>query len=194
MVGLLNLEVLIFRKLTADDNSNDHFRLQTLWCDEELNLSRIIRSQTQLQMLGIFQYYYNEFEFLETLKHLQNAQLHVLVVFVLGCNNAYTIHRISIFPAFYDCHPAIHEVLVESFDKDEGSYNAGAIDAYLIDSCDLPSIQVLIKNTCMRFPDVTPLNFYFRLDSYYRDSEIVSFLLTMIVTRELMMISSHHRK
>ena len=150
----------------------------------------------KLQMLGIFQYYrdYHEFrvEFLETLKQLQNAQLHVPVVFALGCNNAYTIHRISIFPAFYDCHPAIHEVLVESFDK--GSYNAGAIDAYLIDSCDLPSIQVLIKNTCMRFPDVTPLNFYFRLDSYYRDSEIVSFLLTMIVTRELMMISSHHRK
>ena len=70
MVGSLNLDVLIFGKLTADDNSNDHFRLQTLWCDEELNLSRIIRSQTQLQMLGIFQYYYNEFEFLETLKHL----------------------------------------------------------------------------------------------------------------------------
>ena len=180
MVGLLNLEVLIFRKLTADDNSNDHFRLQTLWCDEELNLPRIIRSQTELQMLGIFQYYYHEFEFLETLKQLQNGQLRLPVVFALVCTSAYAIHRVSIFPAFYDCHPAIHEVLAESFDEVQGSYNASTIDAYLVDPCDLPSIQVLIKNTCVRFPDITPLTFYVRQNPCFRDSGnsgIVSFFV-----------------
>ena len=156
MVGLLNLDVLIFGKLTAGDNSNDHFRLQTLWCDEELDLSRIIRSQTELQMLGIFQYYYHELEFLETLKQLQNVQLRLPVVFALGCG-AYDFHRITTFPAFYDFHPAIHQLLAESFDEDQGSNNA-----YQVDSCDLPShsIQVLAKNTCMTFPDITPLTFY----------------------------------
>ena len=177
MVGLLNLDVLIFGKLTADDNSNDHFRLQTLWCNVELNLSRIIRSHTQLQMLGIFQYYYHEFEFLETLKELQNAQLHLPVIFALDCNSAHAIYRISIFPAFYDCHPAIHQILADSFDENQGSNNASAIDAYLVDSCDLPSIQVHSKNITMTVPNITSLTFYVQ-----HPCEIVSFMFTMIVT------------
>ena len=175
--GRFTWKFSIFWNLTAGDNSNDHLRLQTLWCDEGLDLSRIIRSQTELQMLGIHEYSNDNFGFLKILKELQNAQVHLPVVFALDYGYDEVFHRISIFPGFYDCHPAIHQVLAESFDEDQGSINAGAIDAYLVDPCDLPSIQVLTKNLTMTFPDITSLTFY--ADYPY---EIVSFLLTMVVT------------
>ena len=148
-------------------------------------------------MLGIYQYHYESYHglrFLETLKELQNAQLHLPVIFALiyHGHESEVLQRISIFPTFYDCLPAIHQVLAESFDKDQGSYNASTIDAYLVDSCDLPNIhwQVLTKNVPMTVPsggytNVTLLTFVVRNTRPY---VIVSFLLTMIVTRELMSI------
>ena len=205
MVGLLNLEVLIFWKLTPGDNSNDHFRLQTLWCDKRLDLSRIIRSQTELQMLGIYEYpyaYYDRFRFLETFEQLQNAQLHLPVVFALTYDRSDwdALQRISIFPTFYDCHPAIHQVLAESFDKDQGSYNAGTIDAYLVDSCDSPCIQVLTENITMTVPNrghTNTTSLIFAVQNTISPGPypnlIVSFLLTMIVTRELMSMRDFKR-
>ena len=63
-------------------HNNVHFRLQTLYCDKDLNLSRIMRSQTELQILGIC-YDDDEDRFLGTLKRLHNAQLHIPAVVTL---------------------------------------------------------------------------------------------------------------
>ena len=112
-------------------------------------------------MLGIFQfYYYPEYKFLEILRQLQNAQLHLPVVFALGYSAHNVLYRIVIFPAFYHCHPAIRQILAKSFDEVQGSNNASAIDAYLVDSCNLPSIQVLTENITTMVPNITSLIFY----------------------------------
>ena len=97
-------------------HSNDLLRLQTLYCNESLNLSRIIRSQTELQILGIYkycdEYHAHEFEFLGILKRLQIAQIHLPVVVMFEYSEFFEdFYEISIFPAFYsiDCHPTIHQ-------------------------------------------------------------------------------------
>ena len=171
-------------KLIAGDNSDDHFQLQTLCCNEVFGLSRIITSQTELQKLGIclcgFGY---DFGFLGTLKQLRNAQLHLPVVLTLDYRfyEVECLHRISIFPAFYDCHSTLHQVLAKSFDidQDPSSYtmlaDACEIDTlsiYLFDSSDLPSVQVLTKNMIMTFPNITSLTFSFENPC----EKIVSFL------------------
>ena len=172
MVSLFKLNFGNF-DLTAGDNSNDHFQLETLCCDEVLDLSRIITSQTELQKLGIYE---KDLGFLRTLKELQNTQLHLPVVFSLE----YHYHgpelpqKISIFPPFYDCHPSIHQVLAETFGTDQDSYTRkiDTLSIYLVDSCDLPSIQVLTKNMTMTFPNLTSLTFSFENPC----EQIVSFL------------------
>ena len=104
--------------------SNDHFQLHSLYCDNTLDLSQIINSQTELQILGIYEYYDNEVRFLETLKWLRNAQLHLPVVVTLELNYYREFYKNSIFPAFFsvDRHPTIHRLLAETFDKDQSSY------------------------------------------------------------------------
>ena len=85
------------------------------------DLSQIIRSQTELQILGI---YGSAFWFFETVKQLQDAQLHLPVVFTLEINFDQDIYKISLFPAFYsiDRHPTIHQVLAKFFNKDQSYY------------------------------------------------------------------------
>ena len=163
--------------------SNIHFRLQTLYCDEALDLSRIIRSQTELQILGIYEYDDSEVGFLGTLKRLQNAQLHLPVVVTLKCGYYEYFQGITIFPAFYSIKrlPTIYQVLAESFNKNQSYYvlaDAGkvlALSIYLVDACDLPSIQVLTRNMSMTFPEIGDLTFCFE-----NQCEIVSSLSTMI--------------
>ena len=171
-------------------HSNVHFRLRTLYCDKSLDLFGIIRSQTELQILGIYEYHYDdEVRFLETLKQLQNAQLHLPVVVSLDSDSGYAnFGRIGIYPAFnsIDRHPTIHQVLAESFDKGQTSYTLPVADAgdiselsiYLVDSdsCNISSVHVLIKNMAMTFPKITSLTFCFE-----NPCEIVSFLLTVII-------------
>lgn len=42
---------------TNDPNSgSDHFRLQTLYCNDALDASQILKSQTKLQIFGIYGY------------------------------------------------------------------------------------------------------------------------------------------
>ena len=169
-------------------HSNVHFRLQTLCCDESLDLFQIIRSQTELQILGIYEYYDNEVGFLKTLKRLQNAQLHLPVIVTLESESSnfgsyFFIDRISIFPSFYsvDRHPTIHQVLAESFNENyttrlADAVGVSALSIYLVDSCDMPSIYMLTKNLTMTFPKIVELTFWFE-----NPCEIVSFLLTMII-------------
>jgi hypothetical protein len=164
-------------------HSNLHFRLQTLYCDTFLDLFQIIKSQTELQILGIYKDYGNEAGFLGTFKRLQSAQLHLPVIVELGVDFNGYFNKISVFPAFnsIDRRPSIYQVLAESFDKlgDRSPYmlsDISGLSIYLVDSCDMPSIHVLIKDMTTTFPDLTWLNFCFE-----NPCKIVSFLLTMTV-------------
>jgi hypothetical protein len=152
-------------------------------------------------MLGIYEFDYEKFKFFRSLERLQ---LHLPVVVSLEwvqLNIHNHFRKIGIFPAFYsiDRYPTFYQVLAESFDKDRSSYtlansDAGkpsALDIYLVDSCDIPSIHVLTKNMTMRFPGLTSLTFCFE-----NPCEIVSFLLTMIVLELKHNFShqTHHRR
>ena len=117
--------------------------------------------------------------FLEILKRLRNAQLHLPVVATLERIIYSGTYKINIFPAFHsiDRHPTIHQVLAEY--KGQSYYMLGrvfALSIYLVDACDLSSIQVLAKNMTMTFPNIDELIFCFE-----DQCEIVSFLLTMIL-------------
>jgi hypothetical protein len=157
-------------------HSNLSSRLQTLYCDLCLDLSQIIKSQTDLQILGLYELD-GRFGVLQTFKQLKSAQLHLPVIValrIIGSNG------ISVFPAF-NCCSSIYQVLAESFDKpgERSCYplaDASGLSIYLVDSCDMPSIHVLTKNLAMRLPDLTWLTFCFE-----NPCKIVSFLLTMIV-------------
>ena len=164
--------------------SNINFRLQTLYCNNILDLPRIIRSQNELQILGIYNNCHKE-SFMESLKRLQNAQLHLPVVVTLEQESYFPFDKISIFPAFYssDRCSTFHQVLAESFEKDRGSsdiwtYVGGVFELfiYLVDSCDMPSIHALTKSMAMRFPQINSLTFCFE-----HQCDIVRFLLIIII-------------
>jgi len=127
---------------------NDHFRLQTLFCDQALDLSRIIRSQTELQILGIYRdEHYEESEFWRILERLQNAQLRLPLVVTLDYRCYPYLNMISISPAFYsiDRLPTIHQVLAEYFDEDQGyEGEINALSIFLVDFCDMPSLSIMI--------------------------------------------------
>ena len=121
---------------------------------------------------------------LKSLKELHNnAELFLPIVLMLE-RESFTPYpdHISIFPAFYsfDRCATIHQVLVQSFCKDQGDYmvasadNVRELSFYLFDSSDIPLISVLAKNMAVSFPHIGNLNLCFE-----RRCEIVSFLLTI---------------
>ena len=71
----------------------------------------------------------------------------------------------------------MHQLLAQSFCKDQGSYMLAKADViselsiYLIDSSDMPSIYALVKDMTVSFPQIGWLNLWFE-----RRCEIVSFL------------------
>ena len=158
--------------------------MKKLCCNEVHDLSQIIASQTELQILGIYEFDNNEDGFLATLQRFQNAQLHLPVVITFGYIYDFypDFDRITIFPSFYsiDRNPTIQQVLAESFDKYQSSYmsvdarEVSALTIYLVDSCDLPSIHVFTEHITMKSPLIAELNFCFK-----NQCEIVSFLLTI---------------
>ena len=117
---------------------------------------------------------------LKTLKELHNAQLFFPIVLALD-RESFTPYpdHISIFPLFYsvDRRATIHQVLAQSFGKDQGNYmvakadNVRWLSIYLIDSSDMPSISALAKNMAVSFPQIGCLNLCFG-----RRCTIVSFL------------------
>ena len=173
---------MIFSKLNKFywQYSQGHFRLRTLYCHNVLNISQIIKSQTELQILGIYSPDIPR-NILKTLRKFQNAQ--IICPIVLGLEReSFTPHsnHISIFPSFYsvDRRATIHQVLTRSFCKDQGYYmvakahNITELSIYLVDTSDMPSISVLAKNMAVSFPQIGFLNLCFE-----RRCQIVSFLL-----------------
>ena len=135
-----------------------------------------------MQILGLYFSACPE-NILKALKELRDAQLFLPIVFSLDrLGTASISDHISIFLAFYsvDRRATIHQVLAQSFCKDQGNYmlaradNVRELSIYLIDSSDMPSIYALAKGLAVSFPQVAYLNLCFE-----RRCEIVSFLLTV---------------
>ena len=114
--------------------------------------SQIIKTQTELQILGLYTPS-GPRNILKTLKELHNAQLFFPIVLALD-RESFTPYpdHISIFPLFYsvDHRATIHQVLAQSFGKDQGNYmvakadNVRWLSIYLIDSSDMPSISAVV--------------------------------------------------
>jgi len=146
-----------------------HFRLQALYFDSVLDISEIIKSQTELQILGSYSPG-GASHIPKILRELDNAQLFLPIVLTMERESftPYTDH-ICIFPAFYsaDRCATMHQVLAQSFSKDQGNYmdanvdNIRELDIYLIDSSDMPSITALAKNMAVTFPNIGYVNLCF---------------------------------
>jgi hypothetical protein len=184
----MNLRGFDLLKTNCWRHSNLPFRLQTLYCDPFLDLSQIIKSQTELQILGMYYSYDDRTDFLGTFKQLQSAQLHLPVIVALemvigSTSKVYDVFNgISVFPAFNSIdpsrYPSIYQVLAESFDKpgERSCYplaDASGLTIYLVDSCDMSSIYVLTKNLAMRLPELQVTWLTFRFEN---SCKIVSFL------------------
>jgi len=145
----------------------DYFRLQTFYSShvdlEFLDISQIIKSQTELQILGICSSRI-PITILNTLKELHSAQLFPPIVLIFDAN------AICIFPAFcsVDRYATIPQVLAQSFCKDQGNFvaklqaqNIRGLSIYLTDSSDMPSIRALAKDMAASFPQIRWLNLRF---------------------------------
>ena len=159
--------------------SEGHFRLQTLYFHDDLDISQIIKSQPDLQILGL---YTSRFTKLKTLKELHNAKYFLPIVVMLERESFVFIGHIGIFPSLCsaDRRATIHQVLARSFCKDQGNSmvtkaeNIAQLSIHLIDPSDIPSIYALAKDLAVSFPQIDWLNVRFN-----RRCEIVSFLFTI---------------
>lgn len=143
--------------------------METLHCNDGINVSRVIESQTELRILGIYGNAISR-NLLKTLQQFQNAQLFLpMVVMLRESWNSLSFDSISIFPAFYsvDRSATIYQQLAKSFDGDQGfNMRANAdqviqLSIYLVDSSDIRTICTLAKNMAATFPLVYWLNFVF---------------------------------
>ena len=186
-------KILIFSKLKRFywRYSEGHFRLKTFYCPDVLNISRIIKSQTELQTLGLYTRRFRlshdspPRNILKNLKELHDAKLFLPIVLLSDSRSFSTIpDHISIFPAFYSAkrRATVPQVVALSFGKDlennmvdrDIADSIVELSIYLIDSADIPSIYTLAKDMAASFPRIGWLNLWFE-----RRCEIVSFLLTV---------------
>jgi hypothetical protein len=174
--GLLKMNGIFWRY------SEGHFRLQSLYCNENLDISRIIKGQTELQVLGLYGNGDGQAILLKTLQKLHNAQIYLPIVFTLECESFLPIfHQISIFPAFYSVErcATIHQILTQYFSKDRGYYMLATADRvtdlsiYLTDSSDMPTIHAIAKDMAVIFPQLGWLFFWFQVGGRL---QIVGFL------------------
>ena len=156
-------------------HSQGHFRLQTLYCHDDLDISQIIKSQTDLQILGL---YTSRSTILKTVKELHEGQFLLPIVVTLKQVNFVVVGHIGIFPSLcsVDRRATIHQVLTQSLCKDQGNCKVSKADNivqlsfYLIDDSDMPSIYALAKDMAISFPRIDLLNLWFK-----RRCEVVSY-------------------
>jgi hypothetical protein len=171
--------------------SQGHFQLQIFYCLEVLNISRIIKSQTELQVLGLYTRQPGGSDgpknILKILKELRaDAQL-FLPIFLILEQHSYSIkpYYISIFPGFYSVNlrASIPQILTQSFngrDRDNDMVKIIEFSIFLIDFSDLPSVYSLAKDMAVSFPQIRRLNLWFECRC-----EIVSFLIDPILVTHL---------
>ena len=156
-------------------HSQGHFQLQTLYCHDDLDISQIIKSQTDLQILGL---YTSRSIILKTVKELHEGQFLLPIVVTLKQVNFVVVGHIGIFPSLCSVYrrATIHQVLAQLFCKDQGNCKVSKADNivqlsfYLIDDSDMPSIYALAKDMAISFPRIDLLNLCFK-----RRCEIVSY-------------------
>ena len=132
-----------------------------------------------MQILGL--YNGGSRKILKTLSEFHNAQLSFPIILTLEREGLISSpDHICIFPPFYsvDRCATIHQLMTQSFCRDQGSYmvadpnNVRILSFYLVNSSDIPTISALAKNMAMSFPQISYLNLCFK-----SRCEIVSFLL-----------------
>ena len=175
MVSLQNVDLLIKTNDSAWRYSGSHIRLQCFYCQyiDADKISRIIKSQTELQILGL-DTSQGPAIILKVFKKLRNAQLSLPIV--IAC--AFMFNQISIFPAFcsVDRRATIPRLVAQFIHKDqtvrkkEFQINVMLVAIYLIDSSDMPSTYALAKEMYVNFPRVKWLYLWFE-----RQCDIVSF-------------------
>ena len=140
--------------------------MQSFYCNNVFDFSQIIKSQPDLQVLGI--YHGNSGNIHTTLEEFHNAQLFLPIVFILERESFTPPDHITLYPMLYsvDHRATMHQLLAQSLCQDQGSTNnIRHLSIHLADSF------VLAKNMAVSFPQIGTLNFYFE-----RPCEIVSFL------------------
>ena len=156
--------------------------MQTFYGPEIFNISRIIKCQSELKILGLYARRFRHWHIrhasdgptrniLKTLKELHNAQLFFPIVFTL---DSAVLGHISIFPAFYSVNrqATIPQALTQSLCKSR--FDIIELSIYLIDSSDMPSTYSLAKDMVVSFPQIAYIKLFFECRC-----EIVSFLLTV---------------
>ena len=170
--------ILIFSKLMAIQSRS--FSITNFYCHAALDISQIIKSQTELQIIALNAPGGPRKNILKTLKEFHNAQLFLPIIVTFEREISTTlIDRISIFPEFYsaDRRTTIPLLLAQSFCKDENNYMFAKADyvhelsIYLIDPSDMPSIYALVKDIAVTFSQIGYINLFFE-----RRCKIVSFL------------------
>ena len=181
-------QILIFSKTKkTNDSAGDTVKVTfdyKLYYHGVPNISQIIKSQTDLQILGLYTLDPRDIQM--TLKELHDAQLFIPIALTLQFEGVRLCpNHISIFPSFYsvDRRATIAQALSQSLLKNKANYlsstpdNFVELSIYLIDSCNImmPSISALAKDMAMSFRRISRLNLSFK-----HRCGIVSFLLTVM--------------
>ncbi|KAF8871304.1 hypothetical protein CPB84DRAFT_1855079 [Gymnopilus junonius] len=164
----------------------NHFQLKTLYCNEGLDISKIIKSRPELQELGIYTNGGTE-DVLKPLKEFQTAGTHLPLVFTLERESFYpTFDHIGIFPAFYpaDQNATLHHTLGDSMGCDLGSdmlanpKKVSQLSIYLGHANDMQIVHTIAENMASIFQGIKWLNLYLesRFDISLQDmNELLSF-------------------
>ena len=155
--------------------------MHAFYCPYVLDISQIIKSQTDLQILGL--YFSRLSSPLKTLKKLHDAQFYLPIVLTFDSLSFSSIpDGIKIFPDLYsvDRRATISQALAQSICK--GRSNCMVIKAdnivhlsiYMIDSSDMPYVYALAKEVAEIFPRIHWLYLWFE-----RGPKIVSLILTV---------------
>ncbi|KAF8883647.1 hypothetical protein CPB84DRAFT_1789937 [Gymnopilus junonius] len=202
--GLLNMHALVSLRITIScqkdldwpDILNEvlcqgHFTLKTLYCNDDLDIARIIKSQPHLQVLGVYAESDPDDLFYDVLiplsasfteNQLQTLPL-IFAVEVMAADIYYD--HIAIFPSLYSPqrNATIHLELVTSIKEDQNSERHIDTDmfekiSFHFGEVDLHGIRTMLENAAAVFSPATFLSLYF--EKHYEISiedmkELISF-------------------
>lgn len=172
--ALINMHFLSDLRLRSHNNEwiddvrkilcEGHFRLQTLYCNDWLDCSQIIRIQSELRILGMYTNPYPN-RILHTLKQFHDAQLPLPMIFVLTPFGGW--RTIDIFPSFYsiDCCATVPQILARCYNEhhqDSASFqpnNVTRVSLY-VGFFDMPKLHVFAKDMAVNFPRISALDFF----------------------------------
>jgi len=145
--------------------SEGHFQLQTLYCSDALDIGRIFKSQTELQIFGM--YNLPRQGFLQSLRIAQLSGLSLPVVFSFIYTKGFEMgfDRFAIFPTFYsaDRNATNHQILVDLSNKDlthEEMKEVTHVYLYMNPS-NMPAIHALAKDMAVIFPQIVNIYLVF---------------------------------